>query len=308
VDRRIRPLRRFRESDRGSDSACCCGPWDSLRNGVTGERSASLIKKLIRKPTHTYDSLPDKAGARCVVRYRRELARVVEAAKSTFDCGPVDDKLGGLGTEKVGYSGIHIEVKLRSDDPDATRFRGCQAELQIKTLGQQLWAEMAHDSVYKNDEAVNALSGDYKRRINLMAGLVEVADREFERLDVELPRDDAQEAYRALEPHYYRLTAGRPDIELSLEIIRLLLPLYGTDTKTAIARLNVFLDANRNKLAGVYGAEERQFFSELMFQPEALMLFERLTDDIDATRQAWSTTFPDSELERVAVNFGLSFD
>src|SRR5687768_4250711 len=57
----------------------------------------SLIKKLIRKPEHTYDSLSDKVGARCIIRYRRDLDRVVARAQELFVCGPVDSKAEGLG-------------------------------------------------------------------------------------------------------------------------------------------------------------------------------------------------------------------
>src|ERR1700688_1296455 len=60
------------------------------------------------------------------------------------------------------------------------------AELEVRTLAQHVWCEMSHDSVYKNDEMVAALPDDIKRRVNLMAGQIEVADREFDRLDSEL--------------------------------------------------------------------------------------------------------------------------
>ena len=60
-----------------------------------------------------------------------------------------------------------------------------------------------------------------------MSGLIEVADREFDRLNRETALESGVELYVKLEAHYYKLTARRPDPELSLEVIRLLMPLMG---------------------------------------------------------------------------------
>jgi ppGpp synthetase/RelA/SpoT-type nucleotidyltranferase len=81
---------------------------------VTSSRAKetySLIKKLL-KGKHTYDTLPDKVGARCVVRYVDELEQVVLLATKIFACEDVDRKLDQLGHERVGYASIHIEVRL----------------------------------------------------------------------------------------------------------------------------------------------------------------------------------------------------
>jgi hypothetical protein len=45
---------------------------------------------------------------------------------------------------------------------------------------------MSHDTVYKNEEMITQLDPDVKRRVSLMAGQVEVADREFDRLNMDL--------------------------------------------------------------------------------------------------------------------------
>ena len=51
-----------------------------------------------------------------------------------------------------------------------------------------------------------------------MSGLIEVADREFDRLNRETALEPGVELYKELERHYYKLTAKRPDPELSLEV------------------------------------------------------------------------------------------
>src|SRR5438067_1577602 len=51
----------------------------------------SLMKKLILKPEHTYESLGDKVGIRAVVRYQREVDEIVASLPSVCGCSEPDD-------------------------------------------------------------------------------------------------------------------------------------------------------------------------------------------------------------------------
>ncbi len=73
----------------------------------------SLVKKLLKRK-HLYDTLPDKAGARCVVRYRSDLEKAVSIAQELFSCSEPDDKLKERQDNQVGYISIHLEVRLGS--------------------------------------------------------------------------------------------------------------------------------------------------------------------------------------------------
>ena len=270
----------------------------------------SLVKKLL-KQKHTYESLPDKAGARCVVRYVSDLKEAVAVVHELFICSDPDDKQAQLQQDRVGYISIHLEVRLKADDSESTKFpsKVYFAELQIRTLGQHWWAEMSHDTIYKNDETLAALPAEIKRRVNLMAGLVEVADNEFDRLNQEQPLDIAIQIYKALEPFYYRLTSRRPDPELSLAVIKLLLPLYGkNDVRQIQTLIQEFVSQNQEALAHVYNDPDDWKASAFLYQPEALMILERLGDDELEVRRVWNEQFPEKELERVANAFGISFD
>jgi len=269
----------------------------------------SLIKKLLRGK-HTYDSLPDKAGARCVVRFRAELDIVVSVAEQLFTCSTPDRKQDLLAHDRVGYDSIHVEVRLKESDPKATQYppETYWAELQIRTLGQHLWSEMSHDSVYKNEETLAELPADIRRRAHLMAGQIEVADREFDRLNKERPLNPNILLYKALERHYYKLTTKRPDPALSLEIIDLLSPLYRIQANEIADLLDAFFASHETTLQSVYSGAEETPTSALLYQPEILMLYERLENDQLATRAAWIARFPERELERVANTFGMSFD
>jgi hypothetical protein len=216
--------------------------------------------------------------------------------------------------DKVGYQSVHLDgVSLPEGDPDIVRFPRDKfwVELQVRTLAQHLWSEMSHDTVYKNDETVSALDPDVRRRVNLMAGQIEVADREFDRLNKEVPSEANVLMLKALERHYYVLSSRRPDVELSLQVLKLLIPLYHENVKDIAERMEKFVAENKPFLEELYSqfngvdVESKNAF---VSQPELLMIYERLLNDYTAMRKAWSQTYPEKELERIANNFGLSFD
>lgn len=269
----------------------------------------SLIKKLL-KGGCTYDLLQDKAGARCVVRHMSELEEVCLQAQKLFDCLKRDEKLTGLGADRIGYNSIHLIVRLRKEDPETARYPAAAyvAELQIRTLAQHLWAEMSHDSFYKNDDVVSALPVQLVRRAHLMAGLIEVADQEFDRLNREIASSPEAKMYKALERHYYTFTTKRPDPVLSLEVIKLLLPLYKLTVPQIASELDKFVHARRDVLKYVYEEAEEFTVSPFLYQPEVLMIYERLEADQLALRKAWIARFPESELQRIANALGISFD
>jgi hypothetical protein len=225
-------------------------------------------------------------------------------------CGPVDSKADSLGVDHIGYLSVHVDVSLQNDDPHAQEYGGMHAELQIRTLAQHLWSEMAHDSVYKNDEVFSQLSDTLRRRVNLMAGIIEVADMEFNRLNGELEERQEVQIYKGLETHFYKLTAHSPDPALSLDVISLLLPLYqGAPVSAITGRVDAYVAEHEPLLHEIYSLQEEQPTSELIFQPEALMIAELLSHDEQmALRHLWNTKFPESELERLAVALGHSFD
>lgn len=271
----------------------------------------SLIKKLILKPKHTYESLGDKAGVRVIVRYKHEIVPVLEVAKKRFDRGEPENTSHRLTPNTLGYLGVHADVRLLPGDAQIETFPANKfnAELQVHTMAQHLWAEMAHDSVYKHDALLEPLPNELQRRIYILAGVVELADEEFNRIENEMPSVAELSVLKSLERHYYKLTVRRSDPTLSLDVIRLLAPLYAGTPAEIIHHLDVFFSEHEQTLLDVYEkAEDMPDRSAFLFQPEALMIYDLLETDHLAVREAWSGHFPDDELERMANAFGISFD
>lgn len=283
------------------------GIWSDMTSRP--KEAHSLLKKLL-KGKHTYETLTDKVGARCIVRYLSDLDVVVSVARELFECSEIDSKLEKLAEDRVGYSSIHIDVRLKVHDPETANYPPSQyrAELQIRTLGQHLWSEMSHDSFYKNDATLASLSSDAKRRANLMSGLIEVADREFDRLNQEIGLDSEAKLYQELERMYYMLAAKRPDPEISLEVISLLAPLYRADVEAIAQQIRAFVAKNEDTLHSVYDAAVESKAGVFLYQPEVLMIFERLEADQLEIRKVWNDKFPPRELESIANTFGISFD
>jgi ppGpp synthetase/RelA/SpoT-type nucleotidyltranferase len=87
------------------------------------------------------------------------------------------------------YLSVHADIRLKADDPLSANFPPdkFRAEMQVRTLSQNLWAEMAHDTVYKSEDSLRPANKLLQRRIYILAGVVELADEEFNRIEHEMP-------------------------------------------------------------------------------------------------------------------------
>src|SRR5262249_19774054 len=75
-------------------------------------------------------------------------------------------------------------------------YRDLVAEIQVRTVLQHAWAEIQHDIQYKS---VTTIPVAIRRRFMALAGLLEIADREFQAIqdDDERLRQDARKSVDA---------------------------------------------------------------------------------------------------------------
>jgi ppGpp synthetase/RelA/SpoT-type nucleotidyltranferase len=127
--------------------------------------------------------ITDQIGARVITYVTSDVAAVADVVKDQLSV--VDDKDLGQATAnegRFGYVSRHLQVSL---DPvwlgplPADLLRVPSAQIQIRTVLQHAWAEFEHDIRYKGT-IPQALAPDLNRRFTLAAGLLELADREFE--------------------------------------------------------------------------------------------------------------------------------
>jgi ppGpp synthetase/RelA/SpoT-type nucleotidyltranferase len=290
------------------------GVWFDV--GSRAKTVDSLVKKLLTKRNYTFDTLPDKVGVRVIIRYRSDVEKVIAKVRKLFDSDEPENKEQTLGTDRVGYLSVHLDhVQLRDNDSETPLYPRdvFWAELQVRTLAQHLWSEMSHDTVYKNDEMVANLPLDTRRRVALMAGQIEVADREFDRLNMELSSRAIVFLLQVLERHYYTVSSKTPNLELSIKVLHTLTPLMTTDVSAFANRLNEFLTAKQSVIEQVYSDAREQGPEDdktpaFLFQPEILLIYNLLASRRDETRELWNQSYPERELERIANSFGLSLD
>jgi ppGpp synthetase/RelA/SpoT-type nucleotidyltranferase len=269
----------------------------------------SLIRKQIRK---NYDDpwaeMGDKAGVRIVVMYRAFVPLVRQLIEQTFNARKVEDKATVLGTKTLGYNGIHYEVSLIPEglNGELVEYEGLIAEIQIHTRGQALWAESTHDLLYKPAYDVPE---EIERMINCLSALLEIFDKEMEDARSCVARLPGYEEHLMLEQlkrQHYVFTTKTFDHELSLVIVGHLKPLF---TDEEIQGYEVLIDEfvakEGEKLSGIYNKYlDDSRCSPLLFQPESLLIFERLERDMFKLKEAWDTHFPPELLDDLAVLWG----
>ena len=125
------------------------------------------------------DHITDLIGLRVVCFYEDEVEQVRRLVEEEFDVLSVTDKTAQLeGTEaSFGYKGLHLDLKLgaaRNGMREYAAYADLPFELQIRTVVQDSWSVLDHKIKYKK-----SIPNDLKRRINTLAALFELADREF---------------------------------------------------------------------------------------------------------------------------------
>ncbi len=286
----------------------------------------SLVRKAIKQQKEgrspTFDSIVDKIGLRAVVRFTEEVDEAVAALKDAFHCIKIEfksevkeDDLPEAerreSLKKFGYRSCHMDITLRTDHPSYSSFAGLQAELQVRTHAQDLWAVMAHELSYKS--VLREIAPDRQdaidRRIYILSALVESADMEFSRMNKEIldsPGAEMLILLRALEREYFKFTSRQYDREFSLSCLPMLSAVNPRPIHQAREDLAHFSEKYAAKLAHVFSDQaSNPDRSAFLFQPEAILIFECLDLRSLALEEAWEKYFPASELERLASVWGV---
>ncbi|MGW2541403.1 GTP pyrophosphokinase [Kitasatospora sp. NPDC001574] len=128
--------------------------------------------------------ITDLAGVRVITFFLGTINLVEEIIRSEFDVRESEDKSKSFEKdEKIGYQSYHFLIRFtqsRISLPEYAKFSGLTAEIQVRTILQHAWAEIQHDIQYK---PAYALPVEIKRRFVALAGLLEIADREFQALE-----------------------------------------------------------------------------------------------------------------------------
>lgn len=146
----------------------------------------SLSRKIDRK-NDKYSSLgdiTDIAGVRVITYYTEDVKKVAEIVEREFlvDRENSIDKRDALEPDRFGYCSVHYVVEMSQERLNLREYQayeGLKCEIQIRSVLQHAWAEIEHDLGYKSEIAIPKR---IRRNFSRLAGLLEIADKEFQEI------------------------------------------------------------------------------------------------------------------------------
>lgn len=129
----------------------------------------------------TARSVTDFVGARVITFFADDVDRVASVIRNEnnfeIDARNSVDKRRALQADQFGYQSLHLVASLSRKRIFAENrdFEGLKIEIQVRSLLQHTWAEIEH--VYYKEE--RSLPASIRRRVSLLAGVLELADNEF---------------------------------------------------------------------------------------------------------------------------------
>lgn len=140
------------------------------------------------------DHISDLVGLRIVCLYEDDIHKIGEALEGEFEILDVTDKISKIEETEgsFGYKGLHFDLKLKDPRlqlPENKSYSDLRFEVQVRTIVQDSWSVLDHKIKYKK-----SIPNHLKRRINTLAALFELADREFRQI-----RDSTEEEIQKVE-------------------------------------------------------------------------------------------------------------
>lgn len=153
--------------------------------------------EIAETPYAIRDHVSDLIGLRVICFNEDDVERVQALIAEEFEVLGVTDKTAQIEetSDAFGYKGLHLDLRLnegRRTLKEYAAYAQYPFELQIRTVVQDSWSVLDHKIKYKK-----SIPNGLKRRINTLAALFELADREFRAI-----RDEtAKEIERADSPY-----------------------------------------------------------------------------------------------------------
>ena len=227
------------------------------------EKSPTSLKEKILRDSKNYkdplSEITDLAGVRIITYFPEDVDKIIPLIEKEFNVDPVNsiDKRKKTDFSTFGYVSVHLIVELSSQRkmlPEYSSFSGLKCEIQVRTILQHAWAEIEHDIVYKSNDEIPF---ELRHRFASLAGLLEVADREFEQLRIEEVKVRTEIEKKILNEQY-ELPINRDSLILYLSKIQreksiLSKPHEGDKNNLASNRISLLLSVlNKLEIKTIY--------------------------------------------------------
>jgi putative GTP pyrophosphokinase len=138
------------------------------------------IRLLQKDPICSQDiDITDVIGIRVVCPFFEDLAIVERCLKTNFEVTEIERKGSNYSFKEFGYESIHFLIKI--PEPLIKKRGNCGldvAEIQIRTILQDAWAEVEHELVYK--AAFTPFDEPMKRKLAALNASLSLADTIFQ--------------------------------------------------------------------------------------------------------------------------------
>lgn len=128
-----------------------------------------------------FTDIHDVLGLRIVCLFRSDVDVLTDIIRATFEVVEEEDKEDLSASDVFGYMGKHFIARLQDDSStqvDDDRM-DTYFEIQLRTVGQHVWASLSHHLDYKGRRSV---PDELRRDFYALSGLFHIADTQFELL------------------------------------------------------------------------------------------------------------------------------
>ena len=195
-----------------------------------GDKSAKPSDKNPDRPKYKrpVQDITDLAGIRVITFFPRTVGEIDACIREEFEVVEHTDPGQTLfQEERFGYQSKHYLIRMNGERTKLPEYKPhvlFVAEVQVRTILQHAWAEIEHEIQYKASiRKPTAL----RRRFRALAGMFEIADREFQAI-----QDEDTEPKQEEGPSREEALLG--SIEITTDVLRSYLDKrVGTDARVS---------------------------------------------------------------------------